>query len=168
MSRFLSLLVEFINLHPASYWPWVTFTQGLNLLSTVSTVQWLVCYMSGRNNQLAIYRSGKYHRSLKAWLPGNKLNCFICCRPITTAANWPLMGHTGSYKNIFHWESFFLQSWFLFSNWFLEMKIQRVLENNTNPFACSKSDGTGSIIIPSENLKGQGKASLLNFEYGAP
>ena len=48
------------------------------------------------------------------------------------------------------------------------MKIQRVLENNTNPFACSKSDGTGSIIIPSENLKGQGKASLLNFEYGAP
>ena len=48
------------------------------------------------------------------------------------------------------------------------MKIQRVLENNTNPFACSKSDGTESIIIPSENLKGQGKASLLNFEYGAP
>ena len=48
------------------------------------------------------------------------------------------------------------------------MKIQRVLENNTNPFACSKSDGTESIIIPSENLKGRGKASLLNFEYGAP
>ena len=45
------------------------------------------------------------------------------------------------------------------------MKIQRVLENNTNPFTCSKSDGTESIIVPSENLKGQGKVSLLNFEY---
>ena len=50
----------------------------------------------------------------------------------------------------------------------LEMRIERVLENNTNPVACSKSDGTESIIIPPENLKGQGKASLLNFEYGAP
>ena len=45
------------------------------------------------------------------------------------------------------------------------MKIQRVLENNTNPFTCSKSDGTESIIVPSENLKGQGKGSLLKFEY---
>ena len=42
------------------------------------------------------------------------------------------------------------------------MKIQRVLENYTNPFACSKSDGAESIIIPSENLKGQGKGKL-NF-----
>ena len=45
------------------------------------------------------------------------------------------------------------------------MKIQMVLENNTNPFTCSKSDGTESIIVPSENLKGQGKGSLLKFEY---
>ena len=79
-----------------------TFTQGLYLLSTVFIVQWLVCYMSGRNNHLASYRSGKYYRSLKAWLPGNKFNCFVCCRPITSAANWPLMGHTDSYKNICH------------------------------------------------------------------
>ena len=42
------------------------------------------------------------------------------------------------------------------------MEIQRVLENNTNPFTCSKSNGTESIIIPSENLKGQGKSGVAS------
>ena len=45
---------------------------------------------------------------------------------------------------------------------FVVMETQRVLENNTNPFTCSKSNGTESIIIPSENLKGQGKKGVTS------
>ena len=45
------------------------------------------------------------------------------------------------------------------------MKIQRVLENNTEPITCSKSSGTDleSIVIPSENFKAQGKSSVTSF-----
>ena len=71
-------------------------------------------------------------------------------------------------KTYFTGKAFSCSHGYCFQIGFVEMKIQRVLENNTNPFTCSKSDGTESIIIPSENLKGQGKGLLLNFEYGAP
>ena len=40
------------------------------------------------------------------------------------------------------------------------MKIQRVLDNNTEPITCSKRNGTESIVIPSENFKAQGKSSV--------
>ena len=45
------------------------------------------------------------------------------------------------------------------------MKIQSVLENNTEPITCSKSSGTGleSIVIPSENFKAQGKSRVTTF-----
>ena len=46
---------------------------------------------------------------------------------------------------------------------FVEMKIQRALENNTEPIACSKSNGTENIVIPSENFKAQGKSSVTSF-----
>ena len=46
---------------------------------------------------------------------------------------------------------------------FVEMKIQRALENNTEPITCSKSNGTESIVIPSENFKAQGKGSVTSF-----
>ena len=48
---------------------------------------------------------------------------------------------------------------------FVVMKIQRVLENNTEPITCYKSSGTDleSIVIPSENLKAQGKSSVTSF-----
>ena len=73
-------------------------------------------------------------------------------------------GMTVYSRDIFHWEDFFLQSWLLFQIGFVVMKIQRILENNTEPITCSKSDGADleSIIIPSENLRGQGKISVTN------
>ncbi|KAM7427385.1 hypothetical protein ABFA07_021473 [Porites harrisoni] len=46
------------------------------------------------------------------------------------------------------------------------MEIQRVLENNTNPFTCSKSNGTESIIIPSENLEGQDTVTTCTIFHG--
>ena len=45
----------------------------------------------------------------------------------------------------------------------VEMKIQRALENNTEPITCSKSNGKESIVIPSENFKAQGKSSVTSF-----
>ena len=42
------------------------------------------------------------------------------------------------------------------------MKIQRVLENNTETITCSKIDGTESIVIPSENFQAQGKSSVTS------
>ena len=68
-------------------------------------------------------------------------------------------------KTYFTGKAFTCSHGYCFQIGFVEMKIQMVLENNTNPFTCSKSDGTESIIVPSENLKGQGKGSLLKFEY---
>ncbi|XP_073251890.1 adhesion G-protein coupled receptor D1-like [Porites lutea] len=48
------------------------------------------------------------------------------------------------------------------------MKIQSVLENNTEPITCSKSSGTGleSIVIPSENFKAQDTVTVCTLYQG--
>ena len=102
-------------------------------------------YEDNYNNQLDIFRSGKYY--------GSELKKRDHSEDTVVAI-----------KTFFTGKAFSCSHGYCFQIFFVEMKIQRVLENNTNPFTCSKSDGTESIIIPLENLKGQGKGSLLNFE----
>ncbi|CAH3181498.1 unnamed protein product, partial [Porites lobata] len=47
-----------------------------------------------------------------------------------------------------------------------EMKIQRALENNTEPIACSKSNRTENIVIPSENFKAQDTVTVCTLYHG--
>ena len=125
-------------------------------------------YEGNYNNQLDIFRSGKYYRSEKRdYQESYSAALFVAARlqvQQTDHSNDPMV----AIKTYFTGKAFSCSHGYCFQIGFVEMKIQRVLENNTNPFTCSKSDGTESIIIPSENLKGQGKGLLLNFEYGAP
>ena len=74
-----------------------------------------------------------------------------------------------SYKYCINWSWHIslvrLHSQKVIGDWFVVMKIQSVLENNTEPITCSKSSGTGleSIVIPSENFKVQGKSRVTTF-----